>query len=499
MSKDLHAAAGEFFTQMFKHKKAIANATLACLLSVSAPMQASNELPDIGTAAGGTLSINQENIYGEAYMRMIRASQPVIHDPVLSEYVESLGFKLVANADDVKTPFHFFLIRDRNINAFAFFGGYVALHSGLFLHSNSESELASVVAHEIAHVTQRHLARSMEEQAQRTPMTIAALAGSLLLAIAAPEAGIAALTATQAGAMQATINYTRSNEKEADRFGMQTLVKSGYDPQAMPRFFSRLANQYRFASTPPPFLLTHPLPEDRITDSRSRANTYPPVKLPASSNFHFAKARIIARYVGIDSAAALDWIERTRKKTTDKEILASLDYGEALVYLDTNQLDKAEAKLNQLFELYPNNNFLLDALSDFHIAKEQYDAAIKMLEDSLILKPGNPVLQINLANVLHEAQKEEQAKRLLQRYTHEHPLDINGWSLLSKTEASLGNSHGEIAARGEIYALRANWNKAIQSYTQASQIAELGSLEQARYDARIDQLLVERDRFMALQ
>lgn len=209
-------------------------------------------LPDIGTTAASTLTIDQELIYGDAYMRMLRASQPVINDPVLAEYVQDLGHRLVANANDVKTPFHFFLINNREINAFAFFGGYVALHSGLFLHAQTESELASVVAHEIAHITQRHLARSMEEQARRSPATVAALVGSLLLAIAAPEAGIAAIHATTAGAMQSSINYTRSNEKEADRFGIDTLAKSGFDVSAMPRFFfsfSRPISLRKYASS----------------------------------------------------------------------------------------------------------------------------------------------------------------------------------------------------------------------------------------------------------
>lgn len=151
-----------------------------CIAAPCLPAIAQNdpiELPDIGTVAGSTLTIDQELIYGDAYMRMLRNNQPVINDPVLNEYIDNLGHRLVASANDVKTPFTFFMIRDRNINAFAFFGGYVALHSGLFLHAQSESELASVMAHEIAHVTQRHLARSMEEQARRSPATIAALAG----------------------------------------------------------------------------------------------------------------------------------------------------------------------------------------------------------------------------------------------------------------------------------------------------------------------------------
>ncbi|MEF1280850.1 M48 family metallopeptidase, partial [Vibrio fortis] len=456
------------------------------------------DLPDIGTAAGGTLTIDQELIYGDAYMRIIRSSQPVINDPVLNQYIDSLGHRLVANANDVKTPFNFFMIRDRNINAFAFFGGYVALHSGLFLHAQSESELASVLAHEIAHVTQRHLARSMEDQARRSPATIAALAASVLLAIAAPEAGIAALTATTAGNMQSQINYTRSNEKEADRFGISTMAKAGFDVNAMPRFFGRLADEYRYASTPPPMLLTHPLPEDRITDSRARARSYPPLKLAPSLDYHLARARIVARYAGIDGDAALDWFERKLKKAP-KSMVPSLEYGQALVYLDTKKLDKAEPILNKLITNDPTNLFYLDAISDMHIEQKKPQKAIKELKAALVRQPNNSVLTINYANALLENQEQQEAIRVLQRYTHDNPNDTNGWHLLSKANIDLGNSDEDLAARAEILALQANWNKAIQYYTQASQIAELGSLKQARYDARIDQLMIQRERFLALQ
>ncbi len=476
---------------------------LAILLSSSICMAPSSwansaNLPDIGTTAGATLSIDQENNYGDAYMRLLRASQPIVSDPVLSEYVSGLGNRLVANASDVKTPFTFFLIRDRNINAFAFFGGHVALHTGLFLHANSEGELASVVAHEIAHVTQRHLARRMEDQARKTPLTIAALAGSILLAIAAPEAGIAAITATQAGAIQSSINYTRSNEKEADRVGMSTLIKAGFDPHAMPHFFGRLADQYRYASKPPPMLLTHPLPEDRITDTRARADKYPVTPVKPSLNFHFAKSRIIARYVGIDSDGALDWFARQEKRAAPS-IKPAYSYGKALVYLDNQQLDKAEPLLLQLDKTYPNNNFVLDALSDFYIARKQGKKAQAMLEKALETKPKNKVLTINLANVLIEDNQNQTAVRILQRFAHDNPQDTNGWHLLSKAHANLGDSANEVAARGELYALNANWNRAIQSFTQAAQLSDLGSLQQARFDARIDQLLQQRDQFMSLQ
>ncbi|NNN67987.1 MULTISPECIES: beta-barrel assembly-enhancing protease [Vibrio] len=484
-----------------KFKRARSLLCLCITVAINAPSLSyadTIELPDIGTVAGSTLTIDQELIYGDAYMRMLRNSQPIVNDPVINEYIDSLGHKLVANANDVKTPFTFFMIRDRNINAFAFFGGYVALHSGLFLHAQTESELASVLSHEIAHVTQRHLARSMEDQARRSPATIAALAGSLLLAIAAPEVGIAAITATTAGSMQSQINYTRSNEKEADRFGIATLAKAGFDAQAMPRFFGRLADEYRYASKPPPMLLTHPLPEDRITDSRERAQHYPPMRLQPSLDYHLARSRIVARYAGIDNEAALDWFKRAEKKESTA-LAPAFQYGKALVYLDSKQFDKSEAILSKLVAQDPTNNFYLDAMADLDIALNQAAKAQTLLEKALKQKPNNPTLTINYANSLLKQDKLSDAIRVLQRYTHDNPNDTNGWHLLSEANIGIGNSQEDLAARAELLALKANWNKAIQYYTQASQLAELGSLEQARYDARIDQLMVQRDRFLSLQ
>lgn len=482
---------------MFKRSRLLTGLMIATLLA--SPLTAySAGLPDMGTTAGATLSIDQEKIYGDAYMRMLRASRPIIHDPVLTDYVDALGHRLVANANDVKTPFTFFLIQDKNINAFAFFGGYVALHSGLFLHAQSESELASVLAHEIAHVTQRHLARSMEDQARTSPATIAALAGSLLLAIAAPEAGIAALTATQAGSIQNQINYTRGNEKEADRFGIATLSRAGFDVDAMPRFFGRLADEYRYASKPPPMLLTHPLPEDRITDSRERARHYPHHTVAPSLDFHLARARVVARYSDMGMNTALDWFERAEKQA-EPMLKAAYQYGQALIYLDNNQTEKAEPLLLTLNQHTPNNAFYLDALSDLYLNQQRPEKAQQLLEQALKVKPTNSVLLINYANVLIQQHKNNEALTILQRYTHDHPDDTSGWSLLSKANINLGHNDEDLAARAEIWALKAQWGKAIQYYTQASQVTELGSLKQARYDARIDQLLIQREQFQSLQ
>nr|MBP9642769.1 M48 family metallopeptidase [Budvicia sp.] len=197
------------------------------------------DLPDIGTTAGGTLTINQELLMGDFYVRQLRAGAPLIYDPLLMSYINGLGQKLVSNADTVRTPFHFYLIQNDEINAFAFFGGNVVLHSSLLRETDNESQLASVMAHEISHVTQRHLARAMEEQQRNAPLTWVGALGSILIAMANPQAGMAALSTTLAGTQQGMISFTQANEQEADRIGIKVLQRSGFDPMGMPDFMQK--------------------------------------------------------------------------------------------------------------------------------------------------------------------------------------------------------------------------------------------------------------------
>ena len=240
---------------MFRQLKKTLVATLIAALTVSQAMPAfadsADTLPDMGTSAGSTLSIGQEMQMGDFYVRQLRGSAPLINDPLLVQYINGLGMRLVAHADSVKTPFHFYLINNDEINAFAFFGGNVVLHSALFRYSDNESQLASVMAHEISHVTQRHLARAMEDQKRTAPLTWVGALGSILLAMASPQAGMAALTGTLAGTRQGMISFTQQNEQEADRIGIQVLQRSGFDPQAMPTFLEKLLDQARYSSRPP--------------------------------------------------------------------------------------------------------------------------------------------------------------------------------------------------------------------------------------------------------
>ncbi len=200
-----------------------------------------NKLPDIGISGFSVLSLDKERQIGNAMMRQLRASQPIIQDPVLIEYINHLGNQLVKNAQDVNYAFKFFLINNNELNAFAFFGGHVGIHSGLLTTAENESELASVIAHEISHVTQRHLARRLESQSNTQALSMAGMVSGILIALVNPAVGMAALSASMAISQQASINYTRGNEKEADRVGIALLANSNFDPQGAPSFFGKMS------------------------------------------------------------------------------------------------------------------------------------------------------------------------------------------------------------------------------------------------------------------
>ncbi len=443
-------------------------------------------LPDIGTTAGATLSINQEIIMGDAITRQIRASTPLIYDPLLTQYINKLGMRLVKNADSVKTPFTFYLVNNPNINAYAYFGGNVVLHSALFRYSQNESQLASVMAHEISHVTQRHLARMMEDQKSTTPLAIAGTIGSLLLIMANPQAGFAALTGTMAGVQQGMISFTQANEQEADRIGLQTLRRAGFDPHAMSDFMQTMSDQTRYMSKPPEILLTHPLPDSRLADARNRSNQYPKVSTPSSLDFMLARVRILSMY-SEDQKIALDQIIDNYSKGSEQEQLAA-KYGQALQLSQNKKYAEAEKIVSQLLAKQPDNPWFIDSMTDIDIEQKQVGKAITRLQNALKKSPNNTVLIVNLANALVNGHQYKEASKLLNKYTFDYPNDPIGWDLLAEASAKQGNRNEELAAYAEGMALRGNYDNAINYLSDASRKSKLGSYEQQRYDARIDEL-----------
>ncbi|PQQ32968.1 hypothetical protein C6H64_00215 [Photorhabdus luminescens] len=466
------------------------------LLLTSPPVLSASiedSLPDIGTTAGSVLSINQELAMGDFYVRQMRDNTPLIYDPLLTQYINAIGQRLVAHADSVKTPFHFYLIDNPNINAYAFFGGNVVLHAALFRYSRNESELASVMAHEISHVTQRHLARMMEDQQRTAPLAWAGTLGSILLLMANPQAGMAALSGTLAGVQQGMISFTQSNEQEADRIGMQTLRKAGFDPQGMPAFMQIMVDQTRYSSKPPEMLLTHPLPDSRLADARNRANQYPAQNIPQSQDFLFARIRVMGMY-STEQRGYLEQILENYRRGTAKEQLAAA-YGRAILLSQDKKYTEARAILEPLLAKQPDNVWFIDTMTDIDIEQNRIAQAITRLQNALQKQKDNLVLQINLANALIHAKQYQQALKLLHRYTFNNPDDPNGWRLMAEAAAKQGKRHEELSAYAEEMALRGQFDNAIKYLSSASALVKLGSYDQARYDARIDQLRQLQQRY----
>ncbi|MDO6766006.1 MULTISPECIES: M48 family metalloprotease [unclassified Agarivorans] len=475
----------------------LAQFLMASILFCYAPlMSANNQLPEIGTAGASALTIDKEIIYGNAYMRIIRASSRMTNDPVLSEYVTELGNQLVAKADAVRTPFNFFLVTDNEINAAAFLGGYVKIHTGLFLYAATESEFASVIAHEIAHVTQRHIARSIENQAAAQNLSMAGMLGSLLLGLANPVAGIAALQATMAAGVQNSINYTRANEFEADRIGLRTLAKAGYDPSGMGNFFGKLSEKYRYASKPPQMLITHPLPETRVSEARARANQYPNRYVAPSLSFQLAKSRIIVRHGTLSPADALEYYQRVIQRKEYRIEDAAL-YGKSLALFGMGKYQESKTVIDDLAKRHPDNLFIIDTQTDIDLALKQYDSAIKRLKVAQTRYPNNQVIVLNLAHAYSENGKFEDGAKTLDRYLREKPNDALGWGELSRTQRRLNNLAASHTAQAEYLSLHSDYRRAIDELHSAYNLTK-NNLEQARIQARIEQFKLAEQELEAL-
>ena len=428
---------------------------------------------------------------------MVNQKLPVIQDPVLNYYINELGDNLVANADSVKLPFHFFLIKDKEINAAAFLGGNIKINSGLFLYATNESELASVIAHEIAHITQRHLARMLEQQSLSNPASLAALAGSVLLSLVSPAAGVAALSTTLAITTQSQINYTRAHEYEADRIGIQTLAKAGYSPNGMAAFFSKLAQKYQYASALPEMLSTHPLTETRLAEARLRASQYPTKKIENSLDYQLSKARITVRYGNMTAESAINAYQSELKNTTYQLKDAAL-YGLALGYFNHKEFEKADKIATDLLAEKPNNLFYIDLLTDTSIALNQVNKIIPALSEHYNKSPENTVYVLNLTQALMVNKQYQEAAKIIELFIRSYPNHILAHRMAIDIYKKLKDKAKEYNVHAQYLALQGRFKEASQEMANALAYTD-NRLDQARYSAKIEIYKKSDVRLQALQ
>ncbi|RUO62166.1 M48 family metalloprotease [Pseudidiomarina insulisalsae] len=476
---------------LYSFKSHLTALSLAAVFAFASATSAAQQtrLPEIGTAGGSVMSIEREKAVGDMYMRQIRASAPIVGDPVLDAYLHDIGTRLVRNANDVRFPFTFFWVNQDQINAFAFFGGHIGINTGLLAETRNESELASVLAHEIAHVSQRHIVRNMEAMERTSPLSIVTLLGAILVGIANPEAGMAAAQASVAGMQQRSINYTRLFEQEADRIGLTILANSGFDPMGAPDFFGRLAEKYRYVSKPPEMLLTHPLSESRIADTRLRAEQ---LRQQRDFNrneeaFWLAKYRVLVRHLRNYNAQAA----RQDMQSDNPAIAKAARYGLAIALLDSEQADAAEQALAPLYNAEPLNTFYLDVQTDILLAQKRYDEALSMLEQAYQRMPNEQTVTLNYANAAVKSGDARRAIELLRSYLIRNPQSTIAYSLLIDAHRLLGNTAGMHEANAELMALYGQFERAIDHLHNAHTHND-NRLEQRRIQARIEQLMAKK-------
>ena len=461
---------------------------VGALAIAPASAQEAIDLPDIGDSAGSIISPEQERKLGEGFMRMLRRHAPLVTDEEVEDYIQMLGHSL-SDHSDYDGEFYYFVIDSSVVNAFAVPGGFVGFHTGLILESQTEAELASVVGHEISHVTQRHGARSIEAQANMSLPNMIALVGAIALAAANPQAGAAAIMASQAAAVQQQINFTRANEKEADALGLRLMKDAGYDTEKMAVFFERMqrANRYNDPAYIPEYLRTHPITINRIAEARSRAETVKPVVVREDSYmYHLIKAKLRVRAES-DPMQALHKFE-TELRDGEYQYLEVARYGYALALTETGDFDQARVELQKLLAEFPTVlSFHLAAGRLEHAARE-YEAGLKHFEQAYALDKESRAAVYGYINALLLVNRAKEAKTLLRGYGLSDRRDPRFYKLLAESEDKLGetaNSHHSLA---EYYLSMGEFPYAAEQLRLARATPGLSNYQRQKIIARLEEV-----------
>lgn len=447
------------------------------------------ELPDIGQSGGASVSPEEEYRTGEAVMRNLRRAGKLLEDPLLDDYLNHLGYRLVAAADN-PPRFRFFLVDDRSINAFALPGGFIGINSGLFLATETESELASVVAHEIAHVTQRHHARAYEFANQQNIPVLAAMIAAILLGAQGDEVGQAALSTLAAGSIQSRIDFTRENEKEADYIGIGLLADSGYDPHKMADFFAKLSRESRlYGPQAPEFLRTHPVSESRIADAANRAAQTRPGSPPDPQPYYLMRARL--RVLAAPDKAALVRALARELEAGRYANRAAAEYGYALALMDTGDFGTARPLLAKLHKADPARIAYRLARAELELRAGRTGPALTLYRQALAEYPGNVPLTLACAEALLQAGQAQQARELIQRQQREARTVPRFYQLLAEAEARLDHPAASHVAMGEYYYRIGQTHQAIDQLSLALKQHDLDFYTRSRTEARLQEFKTE--------
>ena len=462
--------------------------TLATTLLVGVTW--ANNLPDLGDVSQTVLTPLQEQAIAEQILREVAVSDEVVQDIEVTAYLQALGMRLVSGSPDNQLKFNFFVVQDNSINAFAMPGGVVGVHTGLILASNSESELASVLGHEIGHVTQHHLARMLAGQKGDTFKNIAGMALAILVARANPQLAGGAMTTASAIGVQSQLDYTREHEREADRIGLQILDSGGFDVRAMPVFFTTLQRGTRFAEGgAPSFLRTHPLTSERIADVDNRVALMPYRQVPNSLDFQLVRAKLLANKEVPDTMIAL-FEQNIRERRYSNEAVEH--YGLAMAYMrkgaQKDYLAKAEQEILWLKKNAAPHAMIENLHARWQVANNNPQLAASQYAAALKLYPDNRALIYGYTEHFLAIKQPELGIKLIKEKQGLYPYDAFMYELLAKAYAMQNKNLLSHQAQGEAYFRQYDLVRAIEQMDIASKANDGDFYQASIVEARLKEL-----------
>jgi predicted Zn-dependent protease len=461
---------------------------LAAIVSAGAALAEPNDkLPDFGSPADATLSKSREAQLGRGVMLQLRNAGVVVEDPQLTEYIGWLGSQLSSHANNGDFNFNFFFVKDDRINAFALPGGYVGVNSGLLLATENENELAGVLAHEVSHVTQRHIARAIYDNQKTSIVSMAAMVAAILLGAAADvssDATAGVVMGAQGMMAQRQINFTRANEHEADRVGMEVLSSAGFDPNGMSSFFEKLGKRYGAQQQYVPELLqSHPVTSERVAEARDRARQLPQTTHADSTAYGLAKARLQVLAAPTPEAAYALFKDRIGSR------IPADRYGLALSSMRMSLNDNAELLFRELVAENPTIIAYRIGQAEALMAGGSTEAALVYYKDAVRLFPRNRPLTISYAEALITAGQADAAHEVLLDLLNNveaTPEQLRLIARAANAEGDVGNAYFYMSY---YYAAIGNLPLAISQVRLALETPGVNSVDRSRFRARLDQLI----------
>ena len=445
-----------------------------------------SDLPDLGSPSAAVLSQSDEYRLGAMVAKELRDQNGLLEDPEVSEYINGIGQRLASQSAMGGQNFHYFVVKDTSINAFAVTGGYVFINAGLILATSTESELAGVMAHETAHITQHHIARMLADQSKQSLATAAMMIGAILLgAVGGGQAAEGALAATQGMAVQHQINFTRDNEWEADRVGIGYLAGAGFDPYGMGSMFETMSRHQGLAATYiPAMLIDHPMDSDRVAEQRARAAQFPPVHFHDSQSYELIRERVRVLTATGDTDLAAQY---AAKVAHGGDNLGNR-YGEALALMNSDRADEAVKILTPLVQQHEGLTLLHAALGQAQQKAGHTKEALATFQRADELFPRNVPVTVRYAEALMAAGRAGDAHNMLHDHFNNVPPTPDQIRLTALAASAAGDAGDAYFYMGEYEIANGDLNLAAQQLQLALASPHISQIQRQRYQARLDEV-----------